>query len=388
MRMARRTVANKDSARNCLIGQKAVTEIDTQPIPQQQNKRAIEDVVDRDPVILNPAEDQTWDGLLLSHPGYTFFHSSAWAKVLVDTYHYQPLYFVLRQGRQLVFLLPLMEVSSWLTRARGVSLPFTDYCEPLGSASVQMDDVLRLVKDHMLRRRWAYLEIRGGTYPGIPPSVSYYVHTVELSTDPEAVFSRFSNSTKRNIKKAIRTGTEARMYKSLEALTEFYALHCITRKRHGLPPQPFSFFQNIYEHIISKGLGFVVLTSYAHQNIAGAVYFGLGRKSVYKFAASDLRYQYLRPNNLTMWEAIKWYAENGYRSMCLGRTAVSNQGLRRFKNGWGAQEQILRYYRYDVRHNIFVSEGPVITSAYRWVFGAMPRSWSRAVGSLLYKHVG
>jgi len=365
-----------------------VIELDTQSIVGQQNKPTVENSVDLALVILNPVEDSAWDGLLLSHPGYTFFHTSAWAKVLVNTYHYQPLYFVRRKGKQLLSLLPLMEVSSWLTRTRGVSLPFTDYCEPLGSAGVQMDDVLRLVKDYMLPHHWAYVEIRGGTYPDIPSSVSYYVHTVELDKDPEVVFSRFSNTTKRNIKKAIRTGAEARMYKSLEAVREFYALHCITRKRHGLPPQPFSFFQNIYEHIISKGLGFVVLTSYAHRNIAGAVYFGLGEKSVYKFGASDLRYQHLRPNNLTMWKAIKWYAENGCRCMSLGRTAIHNEGLRRFKNGWGAREQLLKYYRYDVRNNTFVTESPEVTSSYRWIFGAMPGSWSRAVGSLLYRHVG
>jgi hypothetical protein len=362
--------------------------IDTQPIPQEQNKWAIESAADSAPVILNPIDDPAWDELLLSHPGYTFFHGSAWAKVLVDTYHYKPLYFVLCDGGQLVFLLPMMEVRSWFTRPRGVSLPFTDFCEPLGSASIQMDDVLCLVKEHMQKRNWAYVEIRGGTYPGITPSVSYYSHTVGLGTDPEAVFSKFSDTTKRNIKKAIRSGAEARIYRSLEARREFYALHCITRKRHGLPPQPFSFFQNIYENIISKGLGFVVLTSYARQNIAGAVYFGLGEKCVYKFGASDLRYQHLRPNNLTMWEAIKWCSENGYRSMCLGRTAVHNQGLRHFKNGWAAQEQIIRYHRYDVRRNTFVTEKPVVASPYRWIFGAMPGSWSRAVGSLLYKHVG
>ncbi len=363
-------------------------ETDTQPTLGQKNKLAVESLADLAPAVLNPLEDPTWDESLLSHPGYTFFHGSAWAKVLVNTYHYQPFYFVLRKGKQLVSLLPLMEVNSWLTRARGVSLPFTDYCEPLGSACVQMDNILRLVKNHMLRRRWAYVEIRGGIYPDITPSVSYYVHTVELDTDPEAVFSKFSDTTKRNIKKAVRTGVGAHIYRSLESLREFYALHCITRKRHGLPPQPFSFFRNIYEHIISKGLGFVVLTSYDRQNIAGAVYFGLGKKFVYKFGASDIRYQHLRPNNLTMWEAIKWCAENGYRSMCLGRTAVHNQGLRRFKNGWGVQEQILKYYRYDVRRKTFVTEKPVVASSYSLIFGAIPKSWSRAVGSLLYKHVG
>jgi len=33
---------------------------------------------------------------------------------------------------------------------------------------------------------------------------------------------------------------------------EYYRLHCLTRKRHGLPPQPTGFFQKIQEHIIAK----------------------------------------------------------------------------------------------------------------------------------------
>jgi len=46
---------------------------------------------------------------------------------------------------------------------------------------------------------------------------------------------------------------------SREAMEEFFRLNCLTRKRHGLPPQPAVFFKKIYEHIISPKYGSVFL---------------------------------------------------------------------------------------------------------------------------------
>jgi lipid II:glycine glycyltransferase (peptidoglycan interpeptide bridge formation enzyme) len=107
----------------------------------------------------------------------------------------------------------------------------------------------------------------------------------------------------------------------------------MTRKEHGLPPQPFHFFKKIHDHIISKNLGVVVLASFDRENVAGAIYFHIGEKAVFKYGASDKKFQHLRANNLVMWEAIKWYSQNGYRSLCFGRTEPENQGLLQFKSG-------------------------------------------------------
>jgi hypothetical protein len=43
--------------------------------------------------IIDPTNFPNWDELLLSTPGYSFFHSSAWARVLKDSYGYTPWYF-------------------------------------------------------------------------------------------------------------------------------------------------------------------------------------------------------------------------------------------------------------------------------------------------------
>lgn len=62
-----------------------------------------------------------------------------------------------------------------------------------------------------------------------------------------------------------------------------------------------------------------MLASFKGTIIAGAIYFHFGEKAVYKYGASDVKYQQLRPNNLVMWEAIRLYCQNGYKSFCFGR---------------------------------------------------------------------
>jgi len=82
---------------------------------------------------LNPLENPNWDALLTSRPDFSFFHGTAWAKVLADTYGYVPHYFYTGAATVPEAVLPLMEVDSWLTGRRGVALPFTDECAPLGA---------------------------------------------------------------------------------------------------------------------------------------------------------------------------------------------------------------------------------------------------------------
>ncbi len=289
---------------------------------------------------INPIDYPGWDELLLAEEGYSFFHSSHWAKVLFESYRYNPLYFVVAMANSLSVAIPLMEVKSIYTGTRGVSLPFSDYCDPIVSEDVSFGDVFNQIIDYGKLLGWKYIEIRGehDFFKGLPHSSYYYGHTLDLSQGEQQLFSKIRNSTKRNIKKAAKEGVQVKICDSLKSISEFYRLNCITRKGHGLPPQPYCFFERIYENIIKKNLGFTVLSSYKEETIAGAMYFHFGDKAIYKYGASDIKYQHLRPNNLVMWEAIKWYSMNGFTSFSFGRTDPDAEGLKQFKSGWGTSE--------------------------------------------------
>jgi CelD/BcsL family acetyltransferase involved in cellulose biosynthesis len=105
-----------------------------------------------------------------------------------------------------------------------------------------------------------------------------------------------------------------------------------------LPPQSFGFFRAIWKWVLEAELGLIVLARISGRAVAGAVFFHYGKKVIYKFAASDMRYQSLRPGNLVMWEGVKWFAGKGFAVLDLGRTAIGQEGLRRFKLGFGSEE--------------------------------------------------
>ncbi len=337
--------------------------------------------------ILDPILNSEWDQFLASIPDHSPFLESSWARVLNESYSYKPLYFAGSDSRQ-PCAIPLMEVNSILTGKRGVSIPFTDYCDPVAPNENCFSGMLQEILQYGREAGWKYLELRGGAgyLNGALPHRTYLRHVLKIHAGEKEQFSRIKSSTRRNIRTAQSSATRVAVSDLESDLREYYRLHCLTRKRHGVPPQPWGFFRAIHRNVISKGKGFTVLARLEGHTIAGAVYLHSGKKGIYKFGASDLQYQHLRANNLVMWEAIRWFSKNGVEELCFGRTEPENTGLLRFKAGWGAEESEISYYRYDLPSGSATTHPDAATP--ERFFHHVPVPVSRIFGSLLYKHIG
>ena len=250
-------------------------------------------------ILLNPLLDATWDTAVQNHPDATIFHSTAWARVLVDTYG----------------------------------------------------------------------------------------HLLDLTIGTEAIMSKFSSSVQRAVRKAQRSGLSVTIQTGLSAMTAFYKLHVRTRRRHGVPPQPRSFFTNIQQHLLSTGYGFIVLVERQKCPVAAAMFLKLGGRAVYKFGASDERQQELRANNLAMCEGIKYLAESGAETLHFGRTDKDNEGLRRFKLSWGTTEEEIRYARFETPSDSWKNSRDRNRTFYKRVFRALPASLNRVAGAIIYPHL-
>ena len=88
-----------------------------------------------------------------------------------------------------------------------------------------------------------------------------------------------------------------------------------------------------------------------------------------------------------MWEAIKWMAHRGLTELAFGRTSASNEGLRRYKQGWGTREYGIPYIKYDFRKQSFVTDADRSVGWHNRVFGLMPAPLSRLAGKILYRHI-
>lgn len=337
---------------------------------------------------MNPVRSPNWDTLVMSHSNYSFFHSAAWANTLEDTYGYRPVYLTAEAGMG-CSLLPLMEINSWLTGRRGVGLPFTDDCGPLYEDAASARGLVQRSFELGKSRGWKSIEFRGGKelFPEVQASLSFYGHSLNLDKNEDHLFMRLEASVRRAIRKAEKSGVTVTVSQDLDAMKIFYSLQCKTRRKHGLPPQPFSFFRNICRHVLSKNLGMVVIASCHNRPIAASIYFQLGARAIYKFGASDESFQQLRGANLVMWEAIKRLVRNGAKTLDLGRTSIGNEGLRRFKLSWGAQEHKIEYVKYDLHRDVFVTETDAATGWHNQIFRALPIGVSRMIGATLYRHL-
>jgi Acetyltransferase (GNAT) domain len=339
--------------------------------------------------ILDAVHDRGWDHVVALHHEAGCFHTSAWAKVLHQTYKHQPFYLQFFSGRRLAALVPLMEVRSRFTGRRGVCLPFSDACEPL----IFDPDAKSLIQSRLVRfaqeRHWRYLEVRGSKpfHFATQSAARFYGHTLDLRCGPEELTTRFASSVRRAIRKAERSGVSAAVVRNREAVGEFYRLHVQTRRRHGLPPQPASFFLNIYEHIIKAGLGFIVLARQGSRPIAAAIFFRFGKNALYKYGASDKKFQELRANNLVMWQGIQFLAHYSAEKLHFGRTDYANEGLRRFKLSWGTKEETIDYFRVDPSGRKCLVAAPSDSSFHKKIFARLPLAVNRLVGAMIYPHL-
>lgn len=339
--------------------------------------------------IVDPEADCSWNEDVQKHRDACAFHTAEWASVLRKTYGHRAAYFRIQRGNRLLAMVPLMEVSSLLTRKRGIGLPFTDICPPLLFGGISMDQILDRACEEGRNRGWQYLEIRDAKVAVRTSETggSLVAHVLDLNQTIEEIYAGFSSAVRRAIQKAERSGLVVRIATDPQSIRHYYQLHTETRRRHGAPPQSQFFFENIQSELLDRGLGFVVLAYQGSQAVAGAVFLNYGRTAIYKFGASGQIGRECRANNLVMWTAIKHLVEMGTLRLHFGRTEVSNGSLRRFKLGWNAREFAIDYLRIDpVSGNVV--PGKNLTSGWHTaVFRRLPLVVNRVLGACVYPHL-
>ena len=339
------------------------------------------------PIVRDPLLDAAWDQTLTQYQDATVFHTTAWIRVLLDTYGYRTQSVTFEEGTTDEWTILLSEVNSSITGRRLVSLPFSDFCPPLTRDGTRLTiDRIRAAVGSWLTRGYRYVELRDAEKECLGEPPTFLVHDLDLTKGDECLWSGIASSTRRNVRKANREGLAVRFDLGSTAMEAFYRLHCQTRKKHGVPPQAWRFFDGIQRHLIAPGNGFIASAVLRDTVLAANVYLTVGQSAVYKFGASDQRYLGYRPNDLLMWESIRRLTSAGCHSLSFGRTSMHQAGLIRFKRAFGASERPMTYTRYTRRETSRVpGDEPGVS---RIVLSRMPVGVLRFLGRLLYRHVG
>jgi hypothetical protein len=341
---------------------------------------------------LNPLTDARWDALLERHQHASIFHSRAWLEALYRTYGYVPTaYTKSPPAAELENAIVFCCVDSWLTGKRLVSLPFSDYCDPLTLQPASCQSFYGHVLERLKQRDWRYVEIRWlhgvmGTNPSLESHKTYCFHQLDLTPDLEFLFRGFhKDSTQRKIKRAEREGLIVEQGRSQFHLDSFYELQLLTRRRHGLPPQPRQWFRNL---ACCVGEDLTILVAFRNRQPAAAILTLRFKDTlVYKYGCSDPQFHNLGAVQLLFWTAIRNAKRIGLRQFDLGRSDQEDFGLIRFKDRWGAKRSTIIIGRYPAGVSRWGGDSWKLRLM-RPVFRSAPDPVLAGFGGVLYKHLG
>jgi lipid II:glycine glycyltransferase (peptidoglycan interpeptide bridge formation enzyme) len=214
----------------------------------------------------------------------------------------------------------------------------------------------------------------------------YVLHLLDLRPPVEELYRRLHKSSiQRKIRRAEREGLTLEEGRSSSLLAEFFRLHVKTRRRHGLPPHPRSWFEWM---LTSLGERFTIrLARKKEQAIAALVTIETNNSFVYKYGASDAKFHEMGGMPFLAWSMIRAGKQAGHSFLDLGRSECANSGLIAFKNHLGAVQHPLVYMRIPAQQGFLQPDGmrlQLTKFAFRWC----PDSVLIAAGELLYPHVG
>ena len=277
----------------------------------------------------------------------SLFCSPSWIRVLHKTYGFQCY---AAMDNETNACIPFMFIDN-LIGTKLTTLPFSDYTD---------------IDTDTPNKYKALIAKITAEYPGVPlilktigkagkPNNDFwgdairtaYYHRIDTRSASE-ISNLQSSSFKRNVAKAKKAGVSVSIKRDNLALLDFYRLYSTLRvNKFNSIPQPFQFFENVFEEFIAKKNGFIVEAAFEGKTIASIVVLQYKKVLYYKFGASDEGYLNLRPNNLLFDALIRYAYKNGFKEIDLGLsgTGDSYKGLVRFKESMGGIARDIVYYR-------------------------------------------
>ncbi len=351
-----------------------------------------------------PWETSGWDEYVAKHPGATVYHTAAWSRVVCESAGYRPCALVLKAGSEIRGLLPAAEVRSRLTGSRLVSLPFSDECgalaEDADGAAALVHAAQRVRATYRLRR----YELRGMAVlrdgsraeppenAGAPFSVDRHFSgfTVPLSEDTDAVRRTFARkAVRQTINKAIRLGVQVRDASDPRDVDAFYALYALNRKRHGIPPQPRAFFEQVFARLNGPARARLYMADYESRPVAALITFEYRDVTWAKYEGVDASMRRVLPVYPLFWRAIEDACAAGHRVFDFGRTADDNTGLCEFKSRWGTERVPMPYFHAPPSTGIStVRSDSLKYRVFTGVFQRLPMQVFCSLGGRLFRHFG
>ncbi len=252
-------------------------------------------------------------------------------------------------------------------------------------------------RDALLERAWTlandlgveYINVRFEAGEETPPEnwiqhPVYATYRVDLSTEPDTLFSAYSSDHRNHIRKSLKKGFSIK-FGHLDLLGDAY--EGLARSMHelGSPYHNKSYLRTMTESL-GEGLEFAVVYD-LHGELAGTGVFILQGEVVTNLHANILRrFRSDYAGEFLYWSAIGQYGRQGLKVFDLGRSLIGS-GNENFKMKWKPRKRALAYwYGLMPGHSLpeLNQKNPKFQAAI-WTWQRLPAFIVRPLGPFLIK---
>jgi FemAB-related protein (PEP-CTERM system-associated) len=328
-----------------------------------------------------------WDRFVELCPEATFFHRSGWKDVIEGCFGHRTHYLLAERASQIIGVLPLAEVKSFLFGHSLVSLPF---CAVAGVAASDPQAVAALHQAAVqLGKRLGveHLELRnrGAREPGWPRQDLYAGFRKTILPEVEANMLAIPRKQRAMVRKGIKNGLTSRLDSDVEA---FFSLYADNVHRHGTPPLPKRYFEALCK-IFGRDAEVLCITDPAGKVVSSVFSFYFRREVLPYYAGDALEARDLAANDFKYWELMRRACERGVQVFDYGRSKRGT-GPFDFKKNWGFEPAPLAYEYCLYRRDSIPENNPLnpkyraLIALWRW----LPIPVANFLGPHLVKSLG
>lgn len=299
--------------------------------------------------IATAADRDAWDAYARQHRSATLFHPPAWTELIARQFGHTPRTLVAARGDQLVGVLPLMEVRSFLAGRLLVSLPYATYAGPIADDEAVCDALLAGAELLCAQRGARCIDLRSRTH-GTPrndawqPDARYWSFRRSLPLHPNECDAFLPRKARAAARQA-RSREQLVVTHEPEAINTVWRLYARSMRRLASLTYPLRFFRDLAQTFGSDC--WVTLVRRGAEPLAGLISL-VYRDTVYPyFLGVDERDRRTGATNLIYLGVIERAVRAQLRTFDFGRTRKDNAGPASFKRNQGFEPTTLGYLRYQ-----------------------------------------
>ena len=326
------------------------------------------------------------DRFVENSPHATFFHLSAWRRVVSDVLGHRPMWFVARRGTEVTGVFPMSWIRNGFLGNCLVSSPMAVYGGVCAADEESYSKLFSAGEDLARKLKVDYLEMRNRTeaLPSSLPGRDLYVtFTQDLSPGPEKLLQALPRDTRYMVRKTLKAGLD---WTTDLPVDEFYEIYATSVHRLGTPVFSRRLFTCLQHEFGDRCRIFGVRKG--GRTIAGVFCFYFRDQVLPYYGGSLPEFNRDAPNNFMYWSLMEQSCREGLRSFDFGRSKKGT-GSFQFKSSWGMQVTELPYRYLLVRAKAVPHMSPVDKKfqAPVAVWKRLPYSWTKVLGPRVIRWV-